>query len=122
MESKLGMGLAKRARSQFTLHYKVEMIRRIECCEKTIAELATETGLHPSLLGSWFGDRQRIKELHAKYQRSQQRYESQLGLLKRQMKKVTAERDILKKTISYFAKRDTRSTNSSESTLERDFT
>lgn len=112
MESKHGMGLAKRARSRFTLHYKLEMIRRVECCEKTIVDLATETGLHPSLLESWFRDRERIRELYANYKHPQLRYESQLGLLKRQMKKVTAECNILKKAISYFAKHDRRGTSS----------
>ena len=112
MESKEGGELAKQPRTHFTLQYKLDMVRRIACREKTIADLARETGMHPSILSAWWRQRDRLEELRERYRRPQLSYVSELGRLKRAMKRVTAERDILKKARSYFAKRGRRGTNS----------
>ena len=97
-------GIAKKPRSRFTLQFKLDMVNRIARREQTIADIARETGLHPSLLGTWSRDRTRIEELHTDYKYPQSQYQSKLGFLKRELRRVIAERNILKKAKSYFAK------------------
>lgn len=96
----------QRERQRFTKEFKLEAVRLLERGEKPAAQLALELGVARNQLYKWQAQlratdtdkafrgsgRKRVSEL------------SELERLKRELKQVTEERDILKKAAAYFAK------------------
>lgn len=71
--------------------------------DKPIAQIARELGIKPSLLYSWLKEKRRPKEV-ATAMAHLQTQEAEIKALKRELKRIKEERDILKKATAYFAK------------------
>lgn len=96
----------ERKRARFAKEFKLEAVRLLELGQKPGTQLALELGIARNQLYKW------QKELHRKGEDGAFRGPGQLPLaeqseierLKRELKRVTEERDILKKAAAYFAK------------------
>lgn len=95
----------ERVRQRFSREFKLEAVRLLEQGGKPATQLAMELGIPRNRLYKW------QKELSAKgeaaFQGSGRKplgQQSEIERLKAELKKVTEERDILKKAAAYFAK------------------
>ena len=101
MESKKAKRPAK-----FTKEFKLEAVRQLEHGDQPVAHLAVQLGVSRNQLYKW------QKELQVKGARRAfngagalpLNERSEIERLKHELKKVTEERDILKKAAAYFAK------------------
>jgi transposase len=95
----------ERVRQRFNREFKLEAVRLLELGEKPATQLALELGIPRNRLYKW------QKELNAKGPEAFQgtgrkplEQQSEVARLKAELKRVTEERDILKKAAAYFAK------------------
>jgi transposase len=96
---------ADRQRQRFSREFKLEAVRLLELGQKPAAQLALELGIRRGLLYKWQKDLQGKGEAAFRGQgRKPLDQLSEVGRLKAELKKVTEERDILKKAAAYFAK------------------
>lgn len=90
-------------RRRFTREYKLEAIRLIHEQNVTVAQAARDLDLHENVLRKWVKD-YRDDPANAFPGHGQQNSEqAEVAALKREIKKLKAERDILKKAAAYFA-------------------
>jgi transposase len=91
-------------RRKYTKEFKVEAVRLVTERGVAFAQAARDLGLHQNVLRNW------VKEFAADPQHSfpghgQMKPEAaEIAALKREVAKLKAERDILKKAAAYFAK------------------
>ena len=91
-------------RRQFTREFKLEAVRLIKQRGVSYAQASEDLGVHPTQLRNW------VKRLaddpqHAFPGQGQMKPEQlEIAQLKREVAKLKAERDILKKAAAYFAK------------------
>ena len=92
------------ARRQFTREFKLEAVRLIKERGVSVARASQDLGVHQSQLRDWtkkFAD----DPAHAFPGHGQMKPEQvEIARLKREVIKLKAERDILKKAAAYFAK------------------
>lgn len=92
-------------RVRHSREFKLEAVRLLELGQKPASELALELGIRRNQLYKW---KDQLGSQGEKAFRGAGRKpasdESEVGRLKRELKKVTEERDILKKAAAYFAK------------------
>jgi transposase-like protein len=94
-------------RRKFTREFKVEAVRLIKDRGVSYMQAAQDLGVHPTQLRNW------VKALaddpqHAFPGQGQMKPEElEIARLKREVAKLKAERDILKKAAAYFAKEST---------------
>ena len=109
-DTELGVLWSRRCvmeRRQFTREFKLEAVRLIKDRGVSYAKAAEDLGIHPTQLRSW------VKQLandpqHAFPGHGQMKPEQlEIAQLKREVAKLKAERDILKKAAAYFAKEST---------------
>lgn len=106
MGGKQGIKLnPERHRQRFTREFKLEAVRLLELGQKPATQLALELGVQRGQLYKWQAQVKAGGELHGGPGRPKLAEESELSRLKRELKRVTEERDILKKAQAYFAKR-----------------
>ena len=91
---------------KYSKEFKIEAVRLLEEGEKTAADLAKELGVRRTLLYRW---RDQLTEHGQDYfkkgpGRPKKDQECELSRLRRELAKVTEERDILKKAAAYFAR------------------
>jgi transposase len=103
----------KRNPKHFTLAFKLHALRKLEVEEKSPTQVANELGLHRNLLYSWRTKSDKLYALDAQGKPRQLKYHSQVSLLKSALRRMTMERNILKKAVTYFAKHGRRGTNTS---------
>jgi len=87
-------------RRQFTNEFKLEAVRLAEKGDIPVAQVARNLGLHETVLRRWmalFGTR-------ADGSRLTPEEREELIRLRREVRRVTEERDILKKAVSIFSK------------------
>ena len=89
-------------RRKFEPEFKAEAVRLVRDQSRTVADVARSLGIHVNTLHTW------VKELpgepRAKLRRSHRNAESEaVRKLERELKRVTEERDILKKAVAFFA-------------------
>jgi len=90
-------------RRRFTREYKLEAIRLIHEQNVTVSQAARDLDLHENVLRKWVKD-YRDDPANAFPGHGQQKSEqAEVAALKREIKKLKAERDILKKAAAYFA-------------------
>jgi transposase len=87
----------ERQRRRFTREFKLEAVRLLELGRKPATQLALELGVQRKVKAG--------APLHASPGRPKVAQESELSRLKRELQRVTEERDALKKAKSYFTKR-----------------
>ena len=95
----------ERQRQRFTKEFKIETVRLLELGVKPATQLALELGVQRGQLYKWQAQLARTGTLHAGPGRPKLEEESEVSRLRRELKRVSEERDILKKAATYFAKR-----------------
>ena len=94
-------------RRQFTREFKLEAVQLIRQRDVSYAQASKDLGVHPTQLRNW------VKQLvddpqHAFPGHGQMKPEQlEIAQLKREVARLKAERDILKKAAAYFAKEST---------------
>lgn len=97
---------ADRKRQRFTKEFKLEAVKLLEKGDKPATQLALELGIRRNMLHKWQeqlrkkGEAQAFRGPGAK---SLSEY-TEVEMLRRELRRVTEERDILKKAAAYFAK------------------
>lgn len=91
-------------RRRYTAEFKREAVRLSQQREVPRLQVARELGVHPSLLAKWeqqfaSGRWERKPGVALKSEPAQE-----LERLRRELRRVTMERDILKKAVAYFAR------------------
>ncbi len=96
----------ERQRTRFTKEFKLEAVRLLELGQKPATQLALELGIARNQLYKWQEQLKKAGESNAFQGPGRKKTEdlSEIELLRRELKKVTEERDILKKAAAYFAK------------------
>ena len=95
--------MAKRER--FTPEFKREAVRLLEAGDKPASEVAVELGIRRNQLYKWQAALAKggAAAFHGPGRKPAD-VESEVARLKRELARVTEERDILKKAAAYFAK------------------
>ncbi len=91
-------------RQRYTREFKLEAVKLLEQGSKPPADLARELGIRRNLLYKWQAQLQgKGKDAFpgSGYRTEQS---NEIARLKRELERVTEERDILKKAAAYFAK------------------
>ena len=90
-------------RRSYTREFKAEAVRLVNDQGLSCAEAARDLGLHPSVLYRWVkeygGDSHQAFPGHGQQGTAQ----AEITSLRREVRKLKAERDILKKAAAYFA-------------------
>ena len=99
----------ERVRVRYPKEFKLEAVRLLKLGQKSAAELALELGIRRNQLYKWAGELDRkagdeTLAFNGPRGRPPTDQLSEIERLKRELKKVTEERDILKKAAAYFAK------------------
>ena len=93
---------ARRAKRQFTDEFKAGAVRLVLDEGKRVAEVARDLGLTPSTLRVWV-ERARANRTGGKTGLTTEE-RAELAALRKEMRVVRMERDILKKAVAFFAK------------------
>ena len=89
------------ARRRYSDEFKVEAVKQVLENGYTITDTAERLGVHPISLSSWI---KRFESPEAQVKHSiQQSADAEIKRLQKELKRVTQERDILKKAAVYFA-------------------
>jgi transposase len=84
---------------RYTDDFKMEAAKQVTIGGHAVRDVASRLGVHPDSLKVWV----RIYNHPIEHKQSQSTNE-QLRQLKAELKRITEERDILKKAAAYFAK------------------
>ena len=87
-------------RRQFTNEFKMEAVRLAEKGDVPVAQVARDLGLHETVLRRWMG----FFGQRAGAGRVTPEEHDELIQLRRENRRLTEERDILKKVVSIFSK------------------
>jgi transposase len=93
-------------RQRFTKEFKMEAVKLLEQGDKPSTQLALELGIRRNMLYKWqeqLRDKGQAQAFRGPGAKPLSEY-SEVERLKRELKRVTEERDILKKAAAYFAK------------------
>jgi transposase len=85
---------------RYTEEFKVEAVKQVTERGHPVAEVATRLGVTTHSLYEWL----RKYSVSAPARQAVQGQEAEIRKLKAELKRVTEERDILKKAAAYFAK------------------
>jgi transposase len=99
----------QRVRTRYSKEFKLEAVRLLKLGQKPPTELALELGIRRNQLYKWAEELSRkdgdeSAAFNGPRGRPSSDQLSEIDRLKRELKKVTEERDILKKAAAYFAK------------------
>ena len=95
----------ERQRQRFSAEFKREAVRLLELGQKPGTQLALELGVARNRLYKWQAQFKANGGVFRAPGRPKVAEESELSRLKRELKRVTEERESLKKAQTYFAKR-----------------
>lgn len=91
---------------RFSREFKLEALRRLQAGDKPATQVARELGIRRNMLHKW------DKQLRTKGDRAfggagrpANSQQSEIARLKAELRRVSEERDILKKATAYFGKR-----------------
>jgi transposase len=96
----------ERKRQRFTKEFKLEAVKLLEHGEKPATQIALELGIRRNMLYKWqaqLENKGETKAFRGPGAKPLSEY-SEVERLKRELKRITEERDILKKAAAYFAK------------------
>ena len=85
---------------RYTEEFKIEAVKQVTDRGFTIREVAERLGITPTSLSAWIRKYGQGPEHAAKVDDQQ----AEITRLRKELKRVTEERDILKKATAYFAK------------------
>src|SRR5262245_34154060 len=89
-------------RRTYRPEFKLEAVRQLELNKKSVKQLAHELGITPCLIYQWHKKKLEGKLLLGE-PRKVEPHLREIKHLRRALRRVTRERDILKKAVSYFA-------------------
>jgi transposase len=92
------------ARKQFTPEFKREAVQLVESGSRSASELARELGVRRNQLYKWQREFQARGQGAFPGSGGRKERTTEITRLKRELARVTEERDILKKAAAYFAK------------------
>jgi len=97
------MGSGKRKRRQFDRAFKLEAVKLSQQAGRGLAEVARNLGINETVLRRWRSEltAEGAEAFRGQGQRTTEAEEQ--WRLRRELRKVTEERDILKKALAYFA-------------------
>jgi len=95
----------ERKRQQYGAEFKREAVRLLELGQKPATQLALELGVARNRLYKWQAQLKANGGVFRTPGRPKVSEESEVSRLKRELKRVTEELEILKKAETYFAKR-----------------
>jgi len=90
-------------RRRFTREFKLEAVRLVRERGLTLSQAAQDLDIHESVLRRWVKDYQDDPAQAFPGHGHQKPEQAEIAALKREIKKLKAERDILKKAAAYFA-------------------
>jgi transposase len=91
-------------RRKFTREFKLEAVKLVTERGVTVAQAARDLGLHGTVLRRWVQDFSAAPEQAFPGNGRQNAEQAEITRLKREVTRLKAERDILKKAAAYFAK------------------
>jgi len=91
-------------RQHHTREYKIEAVRLASAGEKSISAVADELGIRPDTLYRWRRELQLEPAEAFRGNGMLRTTDEENARLRRELKRVTEERDFLKRTAAYFAK------------------
>lgn len=91
-------------RQRFTAEFKREAVRLLDAGERPASEVAIDLGIRRNQLYKWKAELMRAGEASFPGSGRKPDQDSEIVRLKRELARVTEERDILKKAAAYFAK------------------
>ena len=100
-------------RKRFTQSERLEIVKHSLESDVRIVDLAEDYGIHPTTISRWreaYFKEHGIKPSGQGIKKMSEE-EGEIARLKKQLREAELERDILKKAIGIFSKRDGRSTN-----------
>lgn len=95
----------ERKRQRFSAEFKREAVRLLELGQKPATQLALELGVARNRLYKWQDQFKTNGGVFREPGRPKVSEENEVSRLKRELKRVTEELEILKKAETYFAKR-----------------
>jgi transposase len=97
--------MAKRARQRFTDEFRAETVALVRSSGKPIAEVCRDLGIGESTLYRWLAQAEIDAGQRAGLSTAER---EELARLRRELRVVQEERDILAKAIAFFSKETTR--------------
>jgi transposase len=94
-------------RRTFAREFKLEACRRVRDRGVAKSQVARDIGVHVNVLGNWLEQYDADPEGAFGGTSAKTLENAQIDQLKRELARVKAERDILKKAVAYFAKDST---------------
>jgi len=91
-------------RQRHTREYKIEAVRLASTGDKPVSAVADELGIRADALYRWKRELQNEPSEAFRGNGTLRSTDEELARLRRELKRVTDERDFLKKTAAYFAK------------------
>ena len=91
-------------RRQFTREFKVEAVRLVRDRGVSVAQASRDLDVHENLLRKWVKDFEADPRQAFAGQGNMKPEQAEIERLRREVQKLKAERDILKKAAAYFAK------------------
>ena len=95
---------AKRSYRTFDKDFKINAVKLVLEGSRSMSKIANEIGLSPNTLTNWKKEFLKDKENSFPGKGYQKPDDAELTRLRRQLARVTQERDILKKAIAVFTK------------------
>lgn len=93
-----------RHRRSYTREFKLEAVRLAHESEKSVSQIARELGIHPTILGRWIKQFEVDPEQAFPGKGHLKDHDEEVRRLRRELERVTQERDILKKAVAIFSK------------------
>ena len=93
-----------RRRKTYTREFKLEAVRFVHESEKSVAHIAKELGIHPTIIGRWIKQFDQDPEQTFSGKGHLKDRDEEVRRLRRELERVTQERDILKKAVAIFSK------------------
>ena len=100
------MGKKPRKRRSFSKEYKAEVVRLIETSGKSVGQVAQELDLTETAVRRWYNQAQ-IDRGKGPSEALTTAEKEELRALRREVKRLREEREILKKAAAFFAKEST---------------
>lgn len=91
-------------RCRYSREFKLDAIKLAKESGRKPSEISTDLGLHAQMVGKWLKEYERDQKESFPGVGQPKSSEKELYALKRQLKKVEEERDILKKALAIFSK------------------
>jgi transposase len=96
--------MAQKQRRQFTREFKLEAVRLVLERGVSFAQASRDLGVHVNVLRKWVRDFEDDPKQAFPGQGQMKPEQAEIARLRKEVTKLKAERDILKKAAAYFAK------------------